>query len=301
VSLTLAQTRERFAQALVKDLPGLQLSVARAWSAAEVGTARNSLGTGGATGPTYATPELGAQAAANLIKTSGQYAGIRASLKSTNPNTQATAIAQSPWHLGATGLKTAGGTDPYYARIFKMFGLTVPGATVTSGKPGGSSDAAGAPSQPGAAPNLTATAPAANDYGAKFLHLLSTLGISTDPSHVITPTEATKIAANFGSVYGGGAHPIAGSFAGHTVGQQTNIQQNSGKAIADSPAATVEAIGNIPNLLGIAIGHVFLIIGGVLCVLVGIWIVVRQDRPATDPALLKMLQGGKASGAAAVA
>lgn len=116
-----------FAKALTRELPGLNYTVALAWTTAEVGS-NNNLGImrGPGKPASYATPEQGAAAAAALIRTSPYYSGIMASLAGGSPQQQAMAIAQSPWHLGPTGLRNAGGTDPYYARIFSGFGFTFP-------------------------------------------------------------------------------------------------------------------------------------------------------------------------------
>src|ERR1019366_8737144 len=126
--------QQAFSTALQHDLPGLLPVVADAWTSAEVG-AYNNLGityySGGKQyAQQFATPQAGAAAAAAQLRAlPGYYAPLLASLKSTNPNTQATAIAKSPWNGHGAGNPTY---SPYYSRIFAGFGLTVPGNAVTS-------------------------------------------------------------------------------------------------------------------------------------------------------------------------
>ncbi len=119
-ALTPVQRLDQFARALSADT-GLSYDASYLWAKAEVG-ANNNLGIMvGARPAAYPTPAAGAAAAAALIDSSPLYAGIRAST-SGSTHAQLTAIAQSPWHLGPTGLSRVGGTDPYYA---KVFGLTL--------------------------------------------------------------------------------------------------------------------------------------------------------------------------------
>jgi hypothetical protein len=109
---------DRFATALSKKT-GLSFEASRKWAQAEVGE-YNNLGimTTNAQGKRvpmrYATPELGATAAAQLINSSGNYAGIRASTGGSTLQ-QLIAIANSPWHEGFKP-----GIDPYYKRIFGL-------------------------------------------------------------------------------------------------------------------------------------------------------------------------------------
>jgi hypothetical protein len=109
---------DRFATALSKKT-GLSFEASRKWAQAEVG-GYNNLGimTTNAQGRRvpmqYATPELGATAAAGLINSSSNYAGIRASTGGSTLQ-QLLAIANSPWHEGFKP-----GIDPYYKRIFGL-------------------------------------------------------------------------------------------------------------------------------------------------------------------------------------
>jgi hypothetical protein len=108
---------DRFAAALAKNT-GLTVEASRKWAQAEVGPLNNlgiMKGPGQPAG--FATPEAGAAAAANLIKSSSYYSGIMGTV-GQSANAQLNAIARSPWHLGPGGLAKAGGVDPYYKRIF---------------------------------------------------------------------------------------------------------------------------------------------------------------------------------------
>lgn len=133
MALSQSQRLDRFAAAL-SAATGLNYDAARLWASAEVG-AYNNLGIMDAPGVPhqYATPEEGARGAAQLINSSSLYAGIRASVASHDTHTQLLAIAQSPWHLGQDGLAKAGGTDPYYARIFGLSTGTTPHKPVGKG------------------------------------------------------------------------------------------------------------------------------------------------------------------------
>src|ERR1035437_4854184 len=103
-------------------LTGLDKSVVAAWVSMEQGVNNNVLGITSASAKTasnthgllsFTNQAAAASATANLLKTSSNYTGIIAST-SGSPSQQALAIAKSPWHLGAAGVKAAGGVDPYY-------------------------------------------------------------------------------------------------------------------------------------------------------------------------------------------
>lgn len=88
--------------ALVRNIPGLQPDVARAWVTAEQGVNYNILGVTytNSTGQhlySYSSWDQGAQAAAHLIQT-GPYAGIRSALQTGNSQKEAAAIIASPWN-----------------------------------------------------------------------------------------------------------------------------------------------------------------------------------------------------------
>jgi len=109
--------------ALAKALPGLNIHAAILWARAEQGANHNILGVtyyvdGRQRLNTYPDFDTGARAAAAIILASPQYAGIRKALTRNDIHDQLRAIAMSPWHCGAGGLKKNGGIDPYYAKLF---------------------------------------------------------------------------------------------------------------------------------------------------------------------------------------
>ncbi|MHB8674592.1 MAG: hypothetical protein ACYDAK_13070 [Candidatus Limnocylindrales bacterium] len=243
-TLTNTPGQTAFAKALQADLPGLLPSVAAAWTHAEVGANYNLGIMSNGQPASYRTPAEGAAAAAALIKSAPQYSGIRASLKSTDPNVQAAAIAGSPWHLGANGLAAAGGVDPYYKRIFEGFGLTIPGPQTGRGG-----------TLPKVIPGPNAIAPSGGD-----------------------------IATILGS---------AGNAAGAASGLPLGILSGT----TPSAGATVAPV--VGNVFGFAAGKFLLLAGGVLCIVIGLWWIMSHETKATDPALLRVLAGGKDTAAVA--
>ena len=109
---------------LCKQLVGMHFAVARAWVTCEQGLNGNVFGITDGKGKllVFNTMSAGVTATATIVKTSPLYAGIIASLKLPALE-QARAIVRWPWHLGPTGLKNAGGRDPYYARVFATQGF----------------------------------------------------------------------------------------------------------------------------------------------------------------------------------
>jgi hypothetical protein len=135
MSYTAAQI-EPLALRLCHDLPGLHMEVARTWIGAESGANNNPLGmtasrgsnaaVGQWIGPNtylirYPTQMAGIVAAADHVRTSSYYAGIRASLIGTI-KAQALAIIASPWN--ATN-------SPYYTKVFTNAGLLKGSVTTT--------------------------------------------------------------------------------------------------------------------------------------------------------------------------
>lgn len=119
MSYTAAHIAEVAAR-LVHDLPGLHYAVARAWVSAEQGANDNPLGTthtgpnGQAVLDTFSSWQAGIDYAADSIKTSHHYGGIRATLKGGSVRDQALAIIASPWNTPGS---------PYYTRVFTKAGL----------------------------------------------------------------------------------------------------------------------------------------------------------------------------------
>lgn len=175
---------------------GLSANVIAAWVSREQGVHNNVLGVTSASAKTASNPAgllsfssqtAGATATANLLKSSSMYSGIISSASGTQQQ-QAMAISQSPWHLGGSGLKAAGGTDPYYFAGFVKAGIlsgtpSAPGGgtastskTLTSGLLSGLTGAGSG--NPGLNPNPTAGLPnASNVLGVDLTSPLYTIGV----------------------------------------------------------------------------------------------------------------------------
>jgi hypothetical protein len=139
VSYTDAEV-EPLARQLVAALPGLDLRLARVWIKSESGVGNNPLGVthtvnGKTTLMTYPTKEAGITAAATLVKTSRNYAGIRASLNGGNVRQQALAIIASPWNARGS---------PYYTSVFGAAGLLGGGPSYSNPGSGGAEKPIGA-------------------------------------------------------------------------------------------------------------------------------------------------------------
>lgn len=149
---------EPLAQRLVQQLPGLDVRLARVWIKSESGANGNPLGVthvenGVSKLSTYATREQGIDAAASLVRSSGNYAGVRSAFAGGNLRQQALALIASPWNAR---------NSPYYTRVFTAAGLLGSGGATTTGDP-------------------------------KLLAALKQAGISTDPAHVLTTAEQVKL------------------------------------------------------------------------------------------------------------
>lgn len=279
--MAITATQERFAQALVKYLPGLNIGVARAWAKAEVGD-YNNLGIMDAPGKPhrYATPEEGAKAAADLINSSSNYAGIRSSLSSTNPNIQASAIATSPWHLGKAGLRRVNGIDPYYARIFKGFGFIITGNPKTA---------------PVSATQDVPTGPSLGAWGDIVSFPVGHKITNDDVSLMLQKLDA---AGYFKSNAPGGGdigRAITEAALRSFVGQEWNksLQDQIQAKLQGAAVTTGDALDptkQLPSIFGNIGGRTLLIVGGILLIGAGIWIVVRQDAPP-----LRIVEGAKAA------
>jgi hypothetical protein len=218
-------------------LPGLDKTVATTWITAEKGVSGNVLGTTYTSGGTqhlytYPSQEAGLRAAAGWINSNPRYSGVKSSLSSS-------AAAQ------ATALSTSGWNNSYYPSVF---------ASIT----GHSSTPSGGVSTP--------TVPT-GAYTTKFLALLTANHISTDPTHIISATEANTIVANFAQFFGAGGHPLAANFTGQTVGSISGTIQSSGSTIAQaSPLSGINL--DIPGALMfvavILVGIAFLALGGII-------------------------------------
>ena len=224
-------------------LTGLNKDVLNAWASRENGVNNNILGvTSGGSLVKYPSQTAAAEATAKLIQTSPNYAGIRASEGKTSQQ-QALAIAQSPWRLGGTGIKLAGGTDPYYYAGFVDAGIL---AGNTS-KPGGG---VSTPTMPD-----TNTSGGTPDLGT----VLAQLGL-TDPTHTVTADESAKIAAALG-------HPndstLMQFFTDHQVGDLIS-KANSTLGIDTGGLPNLDIPGALMFVAVILVGITFLILGGII-------------------------------------
>jgi hypothetical protein len=255
--VTTGPTQQAFAQALAADT-GLSYQAALAWSTAEVGPLNNLGIMNGSQPASFATPQQGAAAAAQLINTSPYYAGIRASTKGTVQD-QLLAIAQSPWHLGPSGLAAAGGIDPYYVKVFSSFGLGSPaaiGGNPTSGTSGGAMTTA-------PAPDLT-THWTASDLAAGIGRYLAIpegqrtpkqqQALTTDIGTLVKDTGSPEAAAALISQAMGG--PVQGASSSNVQPAGQLLFSPAGQALQLSPTqpgtiATVQsglpALGNLPS------------------------------------------------------
>jgi hypothetical protein len=127
------EQKNQAARALVSHLPGLDLKVARAWVTAEQGENYNILGLRrNKKLMTFDSFDEAAAEIAAVISTSRYYRELYRAIVMGSPLEQAWAIVRSPWHLGPTGVKKAGGYDPYYLRVFVSQGV-IPPLTIPPG------------------------------------------------------------------------------------------------------------------------------------------------------------------------
>ncbi len=264
--MTTGPTQQAFAKALAADT-GLSYTAALAWASAEVGGANNlGIMAGPGQPASFPTPEAGATAAAQLINTAPQYAGIRASTKGTVQD-QLLAIATSPWHqgyVGGTYADAAAGRplalDPYYAKVFSSFGLgsAAIGGSPATGTSGGKPTVAIAP-----APDLT-THWTTSDLAAGIGRYLAipegqrtpkqTQALQTDIGTLVKDTGSPQAAAALIAQAMAGPVQGASSSSVQPAGQQ--LFSPAGQAVQVSPTqpgaiATVQpglpALGNVPS------------------------------------------------------
>ncbi len=153
------------AQLLTTKIKGLTLPAAKVWVTAEQGDNNNVLGVTYYIGKvqhlyTYLSLADGVQAAADLFNRNPAYAAARAAVAATtDPAAQLRAIAASPWNGG------------HYASS-SAFAPYLSGQAVST-----------APSP----------SPASSTPGSSCAARLASLGVSTDPQHKITASEAARI------------------------------------------------------------------------------------------------------------
>lgn len=215
----------------------------------------------------FSTMDAGVKASANnllRLAPSYGYGRVISQARAGNPIGFLSALQASSWSAGHYS----------YSKLVNAFkgGLSY-NYTINVRPVGGGSVG---PPNPDAVPSPAPTPGTGGTYADKFYQLLRNLGISTDPTHVITMAEANKIVAAFGSVFGGGAHPQPGSFAGKTVGQIAGNLQSSGDAIAGAPAAIANAVlGPITSLVAYVLG--------VILILAGLWLYSKSNSSAGVP------------------
>lgn len=184
------------ARYLQTQLPGLNYTLAVKWINAERGVNGNVLGvtydSSSASGyqgklRTYSSQEEGLRAAAALIKSSGNYAGVRASLGKSYED-QARALVASPWNVR---------NSPYYARLF--------GVGTLSSQPNSTS---------------VPSVPTATEVAARAPNLWTYLG--KKPSDVLTDADIAKLVAGYhqvgyGSIVESTIVPILNGYKGRRL------------------------------------------------------------------------------------
>jgi hypothetical protein len=151
-------------------LTGIPASVATAWALDESGNGIAPGSPGSNNNPynvevaTYATWQQGVAAAAQLIKTSSYYAGIRAAITTGNPVTIAKAIIGSDWCKGCYNGTTGGVNLQAIAQGVSAEQPRAGGPPPVGGATGAAGSGAGAVSGAASAPapnSLQATGPGA--------------------------------------------------------------------------------------------------------------------------------------------
>jgi len=293
---TAAQTNV-LAQRLVKDLPGLNINVARAWIQAESGGNNNPLGmtaqrgSGAPVGQwisantyliKYATPTAGIDAAAAHLKTSTYYHGIIGSLASGSASQQAMAIIASPWN--ATN-------STYYANAFSKAGLLgnlsahqthlinigdVAGLLQTLGytaASGGVRGSGGGHVAPVAGTILTST-PVAAVTGATSSNMFGLADGTVLTADVITKMMATLDAGGFfandpGGIARSETQTILASFQGQQWNATTALAM---QAQLGSAATAANPVGNAISNIGATLGKIATYLGALILIGLGLYI-----------------------------
>lgn len=243
---------------LQKLLPGLTHSAATKWINAEKGVSGNVLGVTykDANGKQhlyeYGSQEAGLRAAVNLLHRKSEYDAFLTSLKTNNTTAEIKALAASPWN------------HRYYSRVF--LGITIkPTSTSTS--------TAGANAILAAFSTDQATA------------LLQKLGISIDPNHEFSLSEAQMLADEYAKQYN---FNRSNALWQMTVDQLTNMKVSdfvSGNTSPDPLAAIGNALGQVGNLfsfVGSNIPEILALLVGVPVALLGFYLL--SDIPTTGGA-----------------
>lgn len=207
----------------------------------------------------YNSETAGITAFNSLIHSGGPgYSGI-VSAFTHSPNDAAAQLHS----INASGWVT-GNTNSYINKngnlLVKVYDSLNPPTYVPSDTVSGSVDV----------PPSGTTGGGGGQFADKYYQLLQKLGISTDPNHTITHDEATKIVQSFGTVFGGGAHPLVSNFEGKTNAQIAGTLQSSGQAIQDANPTNA-----FFGLAGKAVGIGAILLGGGLA-LFGAFVMVKD-------------------------
>jgi len=254
------------------NLTGLNLDVLTTWAKWENGGNNNVLGvTSGGVLQSYATPAAGAQATANLLKSS--YPSIIATAGQSSA-VQASAIANSRWNTGS-----ASGSAWYRNVVFAPFG------TGTSSTPSGGASTPIAAVTTSTNPGNTSTSSGVS-LPSDLTALLTKLGISTDPTHKLTASDIWKLTANKVNVGGVNVMDPNATDAQIAVAAPNNTMYKAyydtlnGKTVADLVTNTASTgLGGIsvPNIdITTAVYFIGVILVGVVFVGTGGLIALRK-------------------------
>ena len=199
----------------------------------------------------YDTPTQGLAAFNSLIHGSGPgYSGIVKAFAAphSDPATIIKAINNSGWVTGNTNSYI--GKNGVNGLLDTYNSLGAPDTYVPSDTVSGST-------------TIPTDTSASGEFATKYYQLLQNLGISTDPNHQITHEEATKIVASFGSIFGGGGHPLTSNFEGKTNAQIADTLQSSGTAIQNAnPANVFNALTGKAVAIGALLAGVGIVVAG---------------------------------------
>lgn len=215
----------------------------------------------------YNSPSAGAAAFGSLISTSGHnYPGIKSAFISGNSGSKViNAIVNSGWVTGGTG-------PSYYHTVGGVRrNLLLDAFNGLPGAPGNIT-----PDLGGGYPPTVGGTPTGDP---KLIKALQDLGISTDPNHTLSPSEALALTHKIYPLYRGqylSFYPgmkISDVLGSSTMGDQLN---NSVNAIPD-------AIGGAVNRLFSSIFGVAALIGGGALILFGLYLITKEATGASGP------------------
>lgn len=272
-------------------LPGLTHEAAVKWITAEKGVNGNVLGlthtvNGKQTLYTYSSQEAGLRAAASWLKSAPSWTGypaVIASLKTGDTTAQLKALAASKWSGGGYYQKAFLGTSAKSTTTAVTAKATTAPAKSGSGKTVVTSSAAtlgsgGATATAQSSQPINITVQLASDVtqlDPQLVAKLKAIGVSTDPTHVISEAEAALIAQklyNQDPTSTLGKATISkltgitiGSWAGGSLGQGVPLPDVTG-ALAGLGGFFSFFSANVPELLAIIVGVPIALIGFYLLV-----------------------------------